>query len=254
MTRVAEIPDVTALLCEGCGYTLHQAPPEGNCPECGMPISESRPELRHVSAWEDRQDYGAIRGFAVTTARALFTPRSFFRGLSIPGSTLETSRVSTFRSSQVFGHVYRLLSAVLLGVTASVHFDFLALSQSPRGLTQIPGLTAAIATAFAWVSVELLILAVVRLTAWEAAYRGLRLPRAVVARALDFHAVHLVPPALLGLVTVLAYDALMSRDANLAGEWIMTYIYTLSGEVIVSAGYVFVTYWIAMKNLMYANR
>ena len=32
------------------------------------------------------------------------------------------------------------------------------------------------------------------------------------------------------------------------------YLYILSGLVVVSAIYLFRTYWIAMKNIMYANR
>jgi hypothetical protein len=253
MTRVADIPAPNALLCEGCGYTLHHAPTDGNCPECGKPISESSPDLRSLSPWEDGQTYTAIGGWLRTTAAALFTPRRFFRGLSVQPLTTSGNLI---RSSGTFGHTYRLVTAFLLGIAASVHYDFLNVSQTSRDLVrlEIPGLITTLTTALAFLSIEVISLAIVHLTAWEAAYRGLRLPRPVVARALNYHAIHLVPPALLGLGTVLAYDWLNRRDGNLAGEWIMGYIYTLSGEVIVSAGYLFVTYWAAMKSLMYANK
>ena len=176
----------------------------------------------------------------------LFTPGAFFRRLSVTGRP---------RRAATFGHGYRLITAILLGIAASVHFDFLAVSQTSRRIEQldVPGLTAALATAFTFGCIELISWAIVQLTAWEAAYRGLRLPRPVVARAIDYHAVHLVPPAMIGLATVLGYDWLYRRDGNLAAAWIMPYIYTLAGEVILSAAYLFITYWAAMRNLMYAN-
>ncbi|QOV89936.1 hypothetical protein [Humisphaera borealis] len=246
MTRADEIPDPSALLCEGCGYTLHDGPAPGNCPECGIPISDSLPELRHPAPWEAGQGVASIGAWLKTTGWVLFAPRGFFRHLSAIGPT---------RKSSIFGHVYRLLTSLLLGLAASVHFDFLAVSQTSRRIAQleVPGLPFAIAAVLTFLAIELISLAVVYLTAWEAGYRGLRLPRPIVARAIDYHAVHLVPPAILGTVTVLAYDWLNRHDGNLAAAWIMTYIYTLAAEVIVSAGYLFVTYWAAMRNLMYAN-
>jgi len=33
----------------------------------------------------------------------------------------------------------------------------------------------------------------------------------------------------------------------------MGYLYVLCGEVILAAGYLFMTYWTGMRNLMYAN-
>jgi hypothetical protein len=37
-------------------------------------------------------------------------------------------------------------------------------------------------------------------------------------------------------------------------DGVVFYLYTLSGEVILAAIYLFWTYWIAMRNIMYANR
>jgi hypothetical protein len=91
------------------------------------------------------------------------------------------------------------------------------------------------------------------LTVWEAAYRGFRLPYPVVLRALHYHAAHTFPVALLVLLTVGGYSWLQST-----GYFQVTsapgYLYVLSGEVFVTATYLFYTYWIAMRNLMYANR
>ena len=55
-----------------------------------------------------------------------------------------------------------------------------------------------------------------RLTHWEASYRGLRLPLDVA--------------------------------------WYTRYLYILSAEVILGALYLFKTYWIGMRNMMFANR
>ena len=91
-----------------------------------------------------------------------------------------------------------------------------------------------------------------RLTAWEAAYRGLRLPRAVVERALHYHAAHYLPVAVMIFATVVGYQALIRLDPNF-DRFAVRYLYTLCAEVILSAGYLFITYWKGMRNLMYAN-
>ena len=92
-----------------------------------------------------------------------------------------------------------------------------------------------------------------RLTVWEAAYCGFRLPHAVVLRALYYHSAHTLPVALLVMLTVAAYSWLQS-GAYLQITSAPAYLYVLSGEVIVASVYLFATYWIAMRNLMYANR
>ncbi|WP_428937524.1 hypothetical protein [Fontivita pretiosa] len=35
------VPDQSDLVCEGCGYALTALARQGNCPECGKPITES---------------------------------------------------------------------------------------------------------------------------------------------------------------------------------------------------------------------
>src|SRR5207248_8232837 len=93
-----------------------------------------------------------------------------------------------------------------------------------------------------------------RLTAWEATYRGLRLPLPVVLRGLDYHAAHYLPVALMTAATVVGYRVLLLRDPARGGLWAPIYLYVLCGEVIVAAVYLFKTYWIGMKNMMYASR
>jgi hypothetical protein len=91
------------------------------------------------------------------------------------------------------------------------------------------------------------------LTHWEASYRGIRLPKPVVERGMYYHAVHYLPVALIAAGTVLTYRALVDR------EWVgptstTTYLYVLCAEVVLAAIYLFRTYWIGMRNMMYANR
>ena len=90
------------------------------------------------------------------------------------------------------------------------------------------------------------------LTSWEARYRGLRLPLSVVLRGLDYHAVHYLPVALVSCATVVGYRWLLNHH-HLDSSYDAKYLYVLCGEVIVGAAYLFNTYWIGMRNMMYAN-
>lgn len=108
-------------------------------------------------------------------------------------------------------------------------------------------------TALAWLLIELITHITARLTAFEAAYRGLRLPLPVVRRALDYHAAHLLPVALMVLASVVAWHIIVQSDPNI-GIHISVFLYVLCGEVVVAGLYLFKTYWTAMRNLMYANR
>ena len=59
--------------------------------------------------------------------------------------------------------------------------------------------------------------------------------------------------SLIALLTVLGYRALLLRGIVTvsSGE---VYLYLLSGEVVIAALYLFNTYWIGMRNMMFANR
>jgi hypothetical protein len=69
---------------------------------------------------------------------------------------------------------------------------------------------------------------------------------------LYFHAAHYLPVALLAFVTVFGY-AWLQQHGIVDGTSATTYLYTLCGEVVVTAFYLFETYWIGMRNIMYAN-
>jgi len=92
------------------------------------------------------------------------------------------------------------------------------------------------------------------LTNWEATYRGIRLPYDIVLRGMYYHAPITCRP--LGRRSPLSAIKSCSPPAvELASTATYTgYLYVLSALVVVSAGYLFNTYWIGMRNMMYANR
>jgi hypothetical protein len=92
-----------------------------------------------------------------------------------------------------------------------------------------------------------------RLTTWEATYRGIRLPVAVVLRGMYYHTAHYVPVAVVAFATVSGYW-LLNRARVLDLTTASTYLYVLCAQVIACAAYLFHTYWIGMRNMMYANR
>ena len=104
-----------------------------------------------------------------------------------------------------------------------------------------------------WLTLWLTTVAAARLTAWEANYRGIRLPIHVVRRAMYYHAAHYPPVALLTLAIVAGYAAALRFDYAGANT-ITIYLYVLCGAIIAAAAYLFHTYWIGMRNMMYANR
>ena len=107
--------------------------------------------------------------------------------------------------------------------------------------------------AAAFIVLTLTVRLAARLTAWEAAMRGLRLSLPVVARGLHYHAAHYLPVALVAAITVGAYHLLRHHQV-IPLTYESWYIYLLCGEVVVGAGYLFKTYWIGMRNMMFANR
>ncbi len=70
-----------------------------------------------------------------------------------------------------------------------------------------------------------------------------------------YHAAHYLPVALLAAATVIPYHIMVTiKGAWSANATMDLYVYGLCAEVIISAGYLFYTYWIGMRNMMYANR
>ncbi len=243
MPRAAPIiPAENDLLCEGCGYTLNGLSDDSRCPECGKLIAESWPELRKPPEWEVTG-----RGFVATTWEVLWHPSRFYRTFSTFGNMLRAARFSS----------YHLLPVSLaLTATAAVHLEWmLGLSAGrrwERGDWIALVAVTLMGTLITFAALKLLTRLAARLTAWEAAYRGLRLDYHVVLRGMHYHAAHYLPVALLAAMTVLGYQWL-ARHANLPPESAEWYLYTLCAEVILGAFYLFWTYWIGMRNMMYAN-
>ena len=80
------------------------------------------------------------------------------------------------------------------------------------------------------------------------------MPLPVVLRGMYYHSVHYVPCALIGVITVYGYQFLLARRMISFGTSAERYLYVLCAEVILAAAYLFNTYWIGMRNMMYANR
>jgi hypothetical protein len=246
MTRVATmVPAETDLLCEGCGYTLNGLPQSGNCPECGKPIAQSIGTQRIVPPWEHA--LWPRRGglFLDTTWQIIFHPARFYQ-------TLATRRQT--RPAFRFAQRHWIIASVFLGLAAGVHVTWYSnlygtglLRAFPAPLLWITFIIAAYP--MLWGTTEI----AAKLTHWEATYRGLRLPLPVVQRGLYYHAAHYLPVGFLALVTVVGYMELVKADF-LGVNSAVYYLYTLCAEVILAAGYLFKTYWIGMKNMMYANR
>jgi hypothetical protein len=246
-TAAANVPAESDLLCEACGYVLNGLPQSSNCPECGVAADESDPSRRGAPAWERRPSLGT---FFTTTYEVLFHPHRFYRGLATRAGR---------GASRVFGMVHLVMASSLFGLAGLVHvigfiyygpfgaFQSTAIIFNSRPLGFLTFTTATLLMLGITVPIA------ARLTSWEARYRGYRLPLRVVLRGLDYHTAHYLPVAAMAALTVAGYRWYAgSTRLNLIGD--AGYIYIVCGEVIVGAAYLFWTYWIGMRNMMYANR
>ena len=240
-----QAPEETDILCENCGYMLNGLPASGKCPECGTDIDLSVSEqFRQPSLWESIGDPRPkwLR-FLLTTSQIIFQPKRFFRGSTSRGQVPPAYR---------FAQIHWITAALLFGLGAWLHWESevgLHTLNPPGWVT--PTLLIALPILI-YLATAIIIRLAARLTTWEAAYRGYRLPAAVVLRALYYHSAHLLPVALTVFITCAGYNYLCGNPRIADRE--MTYLYILCGEVIVGAGYLFNTYWIGMRNWMYANR
>jgi hypothetical protein len=242
---ITNVPAESDWLCEGCGYTLNGLPPGGNCPECGKPTRESAGELRALPLWEQDDTGGALRRLLATSAHVVFQPTQFYRSFATRGSRQQSAR---------FAQVHWIVASILFAVAAWVHLDwFLGISRALKLGAFVPWyvmIPLALVTYLFLVATTRL---AARLTTWEATYRGYRLPLNVVLRGLDYHAAHYLPVALIAAATVITYRVALGYSPLLV-TWGTTYLYTLCIEVVIAALYLFKTYWIAMRNMMYASR
>lgn len=238
------VPEEHQPLCEGCGYILEGLPADTRCPECGKPVLESvDPDARWVPIWE--QHPGPI-SFVLTSVQVLFRPSHFYRHFATRHRTVW---------SKVFAWLWLACCSLLFSLAGAGHMIWLearpasSLAPVPRWLVVAYVLLKVFALPAVFFGLLAITRIAARLTAWEAAYRGLRLPLYVVQRGLDYHAAHLLPVALVAALTVNgARLGLWPRIPDLA------YLWTLSGEVIVCAAYLFFTYWACMRNMLFANK
>lgn len=251
MPRVAPaVPAESDLLCESCGYTLNGLPDDGRCPECGTAVADSAPETRRPTAWERRRSAGSpsAGAFWADTAGVVFRPGRFFRTLATRGS---------LTWAKAFAIRHQLMSALLFAVAALLHAE--TVFQGWRLSPLAPWFWVAYAAsaplvlmAFVLPALWAITWAAARLTTLEGTYRGLRLPYPAVLRVLNFHAADYLPVALLAVATTGGY-LLLTRAGVLGYETLFPYLYVLSAEVVLAAGYLFNTYWRAMRATMYAN-
>lgn len=239
MSNAAVVPEETDLLCEGCGYTLNGLPTTGNCPECGKPIPESVGSHRHLADFEAQP---SLRSFLQTTRKVIFRPGEFYRTLLVRSFGDLAHR---------FARIHLAFATVLFMLTILGHSKFLleVFSMDGRwlyviGLVGTPLLVG-------------IILLLTRLAAWlsaiEAKYWGMRLPYQVVSRGLAFHTAHYLPVGLLAALVVWGFRLLLIFQIT-DHRSDTYYLYALSAVVLLSAGYLFSTYWIGMRNMMHANR
>jgi hypothetical protein len=179
--------------------------------------------------------------FLQTSYAVLVHPTRFYRNLA--------TRAAPDRSGS-FAVLHWIMTSILFGAAAAMHAlwytRFIGSWQAPSLVLLLTLINVTFVTL--WMTTRIAAL----LTAWEAAYRGLRMPIDAVTRALHFHAPHYLPVSLMAAATVLGYQWLLVRRIVPITS-ATTYLYVLCGEVIVGAWYLFRTYWIGMRNIMYAN-
>jgi hypothetical protein len=263
MPRVApRIPDDTDILCEHCGYVLNGLPPDGRCPECGELVADSAGTDRMPTAWDvavtasPGRRFAGVGPFVATTWQAIIGPKRFYRTLAVHAPA---------QSARSFAKIHWWIAGFLFATAAACHADWFLFDIGgarafhvidPEFAVFLAGLIGYTVGAY-WV-LDLTTRLAAKLTNWEGGYRGYRVPVDVVRRALYFHAAHYLPVAGAAAFTVVGFRVWwileIRHTHTIPGDAAVPYLYTLCGQVIVSAIYLFQTYWTGMRNILYANR
>ncbi|MEM7628594.1 MAG: hypothetical protein AAF356_04140 [Planctomycetota bacterium] len=82
--------DEYTLLCERCGYVVEGLATDGACPECGKPISESLPERRVGTPWQQKPSFRNLL-------------KTWWMTLRHPKRTLDVMRMHRESSSGLLG-------------------------------------------------------------------------------------------------------------------------------------------------------
>jgi hypothetical protein len=253
MPRVApRVPELSEILCSQCGYVLNGLPEGGNCPECGRPIADSIGVERIPPVWESASSGHRVQGFVKTTIEVIRRPKHFYRTFTVRGPLADSRR---------FARIHWWIAAVLFGLAGATHgvwynyFVANAITNFPGGrwamfASLVLGLTIA-----SYLFLDGITRLAARLTTLEATYRGFRLPYDIVLRGMYYHAAHYLPVAISAAVVVIGFQCLPAPGTGgMPFNTPMIYLWVLAGQVVVSALYLFQTYWIGMRNMMFANR
>jgi hypothetical protein len=258
MARVApRVPELSEILCASCGYVLDGLNQAGQCPECGKPIIDSLGQDRVPPAWEAADHSHRFKAFIRTSLELIRRPRHFYRTLNVRGS---------LESARRFARLHWWVASALFGIAGATHAVWFNYTISNYRVIQnainFPGGGAVEFAIFAvgltlasYVALDAITRIAGRLTTLEATYRGYRLPYPIVLRGMYYHAAHYFPVGIAAVIFVDGYQLLRL----LLGDYLpfnspMIYLYALSALVVISAIYLFQTYWIGMRNMMYANR
>ncbi|MFN4242843.1 MAG: hypothetical protein ACK4PI_06350 [Tepidisphaerales bacterium] len=250
-SRADSVPLDHEILCGACGYSLTGLAGDGmpagaRCPECGEPAERSlHLDGRGPTPWEAPGLPGRVRLWR-TWWGVVRHPGQFFRGMLARASP---------NQSAVFGFVMHFAAAYGFAVAVAFHAMFVDGGRYDVASAVFLSLLGAAVLTPVLLAVIYALHRLVSYLSWlEARYYGYRLPEATVRRGLHYHAalLPLVAAVMAGYTggyrLLLAWDLLPRTDTELA------YLYGLCGLVVVSAGYLFWTYWLAMKGLRYANR
>jgi hypothetical protein len=190
------------------------------------------------------------RRFWATTRQVIFQTTQFYR-------TLKTRvEPQQHRAAYLFALRHWFLAGLLLAIASGLHYS---LTQIP---TQAAGAEQRLLLHLLWILLVTGVAAFATmgvthlaawLTAWEARWRGLRLPQAVVLRGMCYHSAQLLPVAAT-LLLIVAVNRILWTVGFAGYESLIAYLVILSAAAVLGAIYLFWTYWIGMRNMLFANQ